>query len=280
LPKVQQETTKSKRVTDVLSRIGPIGFKEGDGLKVCLYGQSGSGKTTFWATWPKPILAIIVSGGSNPGELRSIDTPDYRKTIQSVTLREPGELSQLTDFLSGDSKFKTVVLDHASGLQDMTLREILGIEKLPEQKSWGMASREQYGQCALKMKEMLRTFLDLDSNVIVVAQERDFNSDTDSDILMPSVAAALSPSVVGWLNPACDYIVNTFKRERRVETSETVGGKTIKRMKKIDGEVDYCLRVGPDPVYTTKFRMPKGSTLPYVITDPTYDKMLKLIRGN
>jgi AAA domain len=272
--KQSNKATKSKTST-VLSRIRPIEFND-DGLKLNVYGMSGTGKTTFWGTFPKPILAIVCSGG---GELRSLDTPEYRKTIKQFVPEDTSELKEIVEYQEQTGGYATVVLDHASGLQDMVMKEILGLEKLPEQASWGMASQQQYGQCAMKVKEYLRAIISLKCNIVIVAQEREFNTDnTDNELLMPYVASALSPSIVGWLNPVCDYIVQTFKRNKVVTTKTKVAGKEIVTTKKTR-DVEYCLRVGPDATYTTKFRLPKGYDLPPAIVDPTYDKLIELIQG-
>jgi hypothetical protein len=244
-------------------------------IKMNVYGRSGTGKTTFWATFPGPVLALVCSGGSQPGELRSIDTPAYRKKINPVIVSNSRQIRTL---LEQASDYETVVLDHASGLQDLVLKEILGLDELPAQGSWGMAAREQWGQCALQVKELLRALLSLPQNVVVVAQEREFNTEVESDLLMPYVASALTPSIVGWLNPACDYIVQTFIR-RKTEIKEVkVGTKMVPTKQKVAG-VEYCLRVAPDDVFTTKFRLPKGHSLPLDIVDPDYDKVVALING-
>lgn len=278
MPTVVKQTNKlAKRKTgSVLDRISPIGFDDDQGIKMNLYGRSGTGKTTLWATFPGPILAIVCSGGKQPGELRSIDTPAYRKKIKSVALRQSSELSELIGYVA-DQSVPTVVLDHATGLQDLVLKEILGLDELPPQLSWGLATQQQYGQLAIKMKELLRSLLSLPGNVVIIAQEREFNTDGDGELLMPYVASALTPSVVGWLNPACDYIAQTFLRQKVEEREAKIAGKIVKTKQKTR-QVEYCLRVGPDSVFTTKFRLPKGSQLPEVIVDPDYDKILQLIQ--
>jgi len=277
MPKVtKQKPTSKKRSTSVVDRI--VGLDESDGfLKVNLYGRSGTGKTTLWSSFPKPILAILCSGGNKPGELKSIDTPSNRKSIKKVVLENSEEIKELADYQEDTGKFKTVVLDHASGLQDFVLREVLNLEDIPTQLSWGLATQQQYGQVAQQMKERLRTLLNLDTNVVIVAQEREFNTDTESDLLMPYVGSALTPSVVGWLNPACDYIFNTYIRNKDKTEDKKVGGKTIKKV--VGTTREYCLRVGPDATYTTKFRAPKGHKIPDIIVDADYQKIVKLIGG-
>lgn len=266
----------------MFERIKPIGFNDGDGIKMLLYGRSGTGKTTLWATFPGPVLAILASGGDKPGELRSVDTPEYRKKIKSVTLQETGELRQLVEYLkdAGSSEYRTVVLDHASGLQDMTLKEILGLSELPAQKTWGMASQQQYGQSTTMCKEYLRALLGLDCNVVIIAQERTFGDSEGSDVVNPTVGAGLTPSLTGWLNQAVDYIAQTFIRQKEEVKESTIGGKT-RETRVATNAVEYCLRVGPHAVFQTKFRVPRaGTKMPDVLVDATYDKVMKVIKGS
>jgi hypothetical protein len=263
--------------SSVLDRIRPIAFDDSDGIRMLVYGRSGTGKTTLWSTFPKPILAIIASGSLQPGELRSVDTPELRKAISTVTLQQSTELRELVDHLGSgvvEESFATVVLDHVTGLQDMVLKEVLGLDEIPIQKSWGLATQQQYGTCILRCKELLSALLSVQANVVLVAQEKDFNTDSEGDLIAPAVGAALTPSLCGWANSVCDYIVNTFLRQHE----EVKDGKTTQVRVKTR-KVEYCLRTGPHPVYCTKFRLPKGNPLPESIVDPDYDKIMTIIRG-
>lgn len=262
----------------VLAKIRKIEFDEDDGIKLSVYGRSGTGKTTLWSSFPKPILAVIFSGGLNSGELRSIPAAD-RDSVFSIEPESLEEVGALITELEANNPYATIVLDHATGLQDISLRKIIGVEKLPVQKGWGLATQQQWGQCALQCKEVLRSLLNFSCNVIIVAQERNFNDESNSDIIMPVVGSALSPSVAGWLNAAVDYIGNTFIREKMEQVETVIGGKKITTQKPT-GKVEYCLRTAPNSVYTTKFRVPKGQELPDVIIDPDYDKIMAVIRGD
>lgn len=273
MPSVVKQTMKPvvKRVKGqgVLSRIAPVSLSS-TGMKINVYGRSGTGKTVFACTFPKPLLLMGFEDGTRSVHNLGAEGVDF------VRVRDSSELVELTQHLAGGS-YKTGVLDTASALQDRILCEILGIEALPAQRSWGMASREQWGQCALQTKERLRALLDLTCHIVIVAQEREFNTETEGDLLMPFVASALTPSVTGWLNPACDYIVQTFIQRRMEEKTVKIGNKITKTLKAGKG-VDFCLRTAPDPVYTTKFRLPKGTPLPDIIIDPDFSKLDSLIR--
>lgn len=277
---VNSSSGNSKKPS-IIDRIKPIQFSDDEGIKILMYGESSSGKTSLWATFPKPILAIVCSGGSKPGELKSLDTPYYRQTIKQVTLEKSDELKELIPYMK-DSEYKTVVIDHVSGLQDIILREILGLELLPEQKFWGLASIPQYGQCTNISKDYLRDFLSLSQNIVCVAHQREFSTEGLSEVA-PTIGPGVAPTLAMWLNGAVDYNVQTFKRPKEIEKKtkiKTAKGKIIEKIQREKTDKpEYCLRTGPSTTYASKFRIPKESVhlLPEVIVDPDYDKILTVI---
>ena len=112
---VKKQKSKGER-----KRVAVDGWPSADdGIKINIYGRSGTGKTTLWATFPKPILCLVCSGGKRPGELKSIDTPENRKLI---TPKIVTRIDDIREELDGASEFATVVLDHASWLQDLALK--------------------------------------------------------------------------------------------------------------------------------------------------------------
>lgn len=280
MPAIKKQTrvTRRKKSGSVVDRISPISFDD-IGIKINLYGRSGTGKTTLWGTFPGKILAIVCSGSKQSAEeLRSLNTPAMRKKVDQVVLQSSMEIDELVDYAQ-DSKYKTVVLDHITDFQGLILQEILQLDKIPEQLSWGLATQQQYGQCTLQLKEHLRKLLNLTCNVVLIGQQREYGtSDDDSELAMPYVAASLTPSGVGWLNPACSYICQTFIRSKTIEKQIKIGDKT-QTTKVKTGDMEYCLRTGPHSVFTTKFRVPKGTKLPDAIVNPSYDKIMELING-
>lgn len=281
MPTVTKQSPNAPISKSVLDRIAPIGFSADDGIKILIYGKSATGKTTLCGTFPGPILFIICSGGDKPGELRSIDTLENRKRISQVVLEHTSEMREIVKYIKAEGKFKSVVLDHASGMQDLTLKEILGIEELPAQKTWGLATQAQWGQSTMMCKEMFRQLLSLPTNVAIIAQERTFGGSDDanlSDMIHPTVGAALTPSLTGWLGPACDYVVQTYLRAKTKKVVTEIAGEKIETIERDKG-IEYCVRTEAHEVFQTKFRVPRGTKIPDAIVDPTYDKILRLIRG-
>lgn len=270
-----------------MGRISPIGFNDTDGIKCLIYGESGSGKTTLAATFPAPILWVIASGGVNSGELRSVDTPENRSRISSVVLNDSQELIEITQAVPSLG-INTLVMDHVTGLESLILREVLGLEEIPAQRSWGLASQQQYGEVAEKMKEHARRLLNQTCNIVLIGQQRPFNGkggeeSNAEDGIKPTIAAAVMPSVGRWLFPACDYMVQCFKRPKMKEVrSQIKVGKTVRTQISYvkDKGIEYCVRTEPHEVYQTKFRVPlQGRQLPDAIVNPTYDDLMRIIRG-
>ena len=249
-------------------------------ISLSLYGSSGTGKTTLWSSFPGPILVILCSGGKIPGELKSVAVADRAKIKKVYTIEEPQDILEIADMQQNTGTYATTIMDHSTDLQGMVLAQILGLKKAPPQLSWGLATREQWGQVSLQTREYLERILDLNNcNRVIVSQQREDEPSSDSDIALPTIGPALTPRTAGWLNPACDYICQTFL-QGKTEVRKTVmkNGKTSETTIKVKG-VNYCLRTGPNDLYTTKFRVPKGTYLPDYIVDPSYDKILALIKG-
>lgn len=263
----------------VLDRIGDI---EADApMRMLVYGDTGKGKTTFWGTFPGRTLAVLCSGGRNPGELKSLNTPEHRKRIKQVALRSSDEMREIVEHVRESGEFDNIVLDHASGFQDLVLKELLGLDEIPVQKSFGLASQQTYAQVAQMCKEYWRAMMNLPVRVVFVAHQRTFggrDEGSDPDLVAPTVGAGLTPSLCGWLNGACDYIVQCYVRPRMEKRTTSMAGKSVETTVRGKG-VEYCLRTGPHDVYYTKFRLPKGTPLPECVVDPTYEKVLALSEG-
>lgn len=269
---VQNSKAKLKKTSSAfLQGIQDISMPEG-GLKFLIYGRSGTGKTSLACTFAKPLLLIRAEEGT-----RSVHNVAGVKTTPRLT--HPDELGEVLEMLRAKHEFQTVVLDTAGSYQDVILREVIGRD-IPVQMVFGEVTRDQWGQCALQMKERMKAFYDLADlgyDLVLLAHEREDDTEQTSDLLLPTVGAGVMPSVKAFINKEADYICQTCIREQAVEKRVKLkSGKTIK--KTVD-EIQFLLRTAPHAVYDTKFRLPRGTPVPKFIIDPNYDKIINLIAG-
>lgn len=224
-------------------------------LSALIYGRSGTGKTTLAGSFPKPCLVVDI------GE-KGTDSICQFEGVDVITVSAWTELEELYWFLRESDKYKSVVLDQVSSLQDFCMVHCMNEEgkDVMSQRLWGSVSG--------LMKTWLLNYRDLTDrgiNVAFIAHDRtskDGGGD-DDDAIDPQVGPRLMPSVAGTLNGAVKVIGNTFVREVFLED------KTRK--------VEYCLRIGPNAIYTTKIRNPLGTDIPDYIVDPTYDMIMQLM---
>lgn len=228
-------------------------------LTALIYGRSGTGKTTFTASFPKPALLIDIRE-------KGTDSISNVEGIDVVSVDNWADLEEVYWYLNSEgSKYKSVILDQISSMQDLAMEHAMAEEgrDVMSQRLWGVVSG--------LMKTWLLNYRDLQDkgiNVAFIAHDRTSKGDGDDedDALDPQVGARLMPSVAGTLNGAVKVIGYTFVREVYLEDSEEKARK-----------VEYCMRLAPHPYYTTKMRNPLGTSIPEYIVDPTYQRIVDLM---
>lgn len=243
-------------------------------LSMCVYGRSGSGKTTFAASAPGPILYIDVrdEGTASISDVEDLDV---------LEVEEFADIEEAYWWIrKHPKKYKTVILDTVSQLQSMIVQQVAGNNKKGKKAGdWGSMTKKDWGDVAAVMKEWLGNYRDLTSlgiNVIFIAQDRTFNlsdeEEANDTLLAPEIGPALSPAVAKSLNASVSVLANTFVREQ--EKTKEVNGKKVKSKM-----IQYCLGVGPSPLYTRKLRKPKSVAVPDAIVDPSWDDVIDLMKG-
>lgn len=283
MPTVTKTTMKtSKPSGGILSRITPVASIEKK-MKLLVYGRSKTGKTRLFSTFPKKALLIGTEDGTN--SIADSSGVDFVKVNTSE------EFGELVSYLRSEGRYSSACLDTGGGLQDIIVKEVLDLDEVPVQRSYGMGSgkfkdgRQMWGVVGMQFKEHVNRFLKLAEDgvihVVIIAHERNFNDEGGGHELMtPTVGAALTPSVTGWLNGACDYICQAYIREETVTAKIKIPGKGEVDQTKKTGKAEYCLRIGSHPIYITGFRVPrKIGELPDCIVDPDYDKIQRIIKG-
>jgi len=297
VPKVTRQRPNDQRSNgrerSVLDDAIPVGDLEDDWIKIVIYGQNRVGKTTLACQFPKPLLLVAMEPSKSGGALSVRRVAGVKYLRISSTLRAAklvqelaeGALCDLPDY--EDQPYQTVVVDSVTSYQDIVLKELMGLDTLPEQLDWGIVTRDQYRERSEKTKECLRPWVDLPMNTVFTAKERDHNPpDREKPKILRGsgfesfFAADLGGATVGWLHDACDYIgrlyidketkkVKRFSKIKKKEVWEEIEtGKTVRR-----------LRTMLHPNFAAGFRSANPEAVPEFITEPTWEKIKAVIDG-
>jgi AAA domain len=257
---IKKTKTNSTEFDDLKARIVPIAERPLY-LAALFYGRSGTGKTALASTFPKPALVLDIRE-------KGTDTIAKVPGIDVLEVSEWEDIEKSYWYLKSKThKYKTVILDQISQMQDVALLHVL---EENGKKEGDLLSKKDWGQISGMMKTWLfnyRDLIDTALHVVFIAQDRaTTNDDNIEDQIDPSIGARLMPSLAAAVNGAVSVIGNTFIREEYL-------GKDKER------HVKYCLRIGPHAYYATKIRRPVDFVAPEFIVNPTFDKIIKIIRG-
>lgn len=298
MPRINREKPNGKAVAQEVSGWQSAAELEDDWIKIVIYGTNRVGKTWLACDFPKP-LALVACEPNKTGGARTVKAKPG-VFVRVCTSRE--QVLRTADDLSKDSTFKTVVLDSGTSLQDLVLKEILGLETLPEQLNFGSISGDAYRQRAELTKETIRPFLNLDKHVVITVKEKDHNPPKEERIsektgkIQPDmrprylrgmqqesfIAPDLGGGTTGWLLDACDYICRLYwdkEVERKLISMLTIDGKKVPNYQVVEtGRFVRALRTLYHPNYAAGFRS-EHPNVPECIEDPSYEKILRVIRG-
>ena len=263
--KTKTPIKNNESIEDRIMAVADVSTK----LNMLLYGRSGTGKTTIIGSAPKPLLILdIRERGTN-----SIRT---REDTFVLPINNWKDLEEAYWYLvSGKRKFASLAMDTVTQLQDYALAEVRG-------STDGLVSRKSWGEASALLKTWIMLFRDLPMNVIFTAQDRktkgqeDEEDGDDDNSIMPEIGPYVMPSVAKILNAAVDVIGMTYVRETtKIIKPLKKGGKPTEKK-----TTEYCLRVGPHPIFLTKFRTPveegQVSNIPSVLVSPTFAELLEL----
>ncbi len=265
--KILRRPTKQvaeKITSSILDKIQPVTELKTNTVMM-VYGRSGTGKTHFGSTFPKPILFIDTNE-------RGTETIALEEDIDVVRVTEWSEIDELYWALLNKETavaYKSIVIDQVSNLQDIGMAEVLRKSRKGRDETF---TQRNWGQLSGMLKQFISDFRDLSDhyNLLLIAHERiNEAGDDEEESIEPSIGARVMPSVSSFLDGAVDAIGSTFIKERW----ETEGKEEVRH-------VDYCMRIGPHAYYSTKIRRPvSAGPIPELLINPTYQKVKDLTSG-
>jgi hypothetical protein len=268
---VAKATIVAKPRRGIEGKIQDVAEIEGH-LTMAVYGRSGAGKTTFACSFPDALLIDVNDRGTK--SVRDV------KGLKVLRVEDWDDLEDIYWYLeSGKHTFKSVIIDTVTMMQEFAIQKVASQKKKKKDDetagNFGTMTRQEWGEVSSMMKTWIMHFRELEMNVVFLAQERIFNADEESEDqqLAPEVGPRLMPSVGSTLNAAVDILGNAFVREN-IKRKKEKNGKTTETR-----STQYCMRVGPHALYTTKVRNPKSSVVPRFLIDATYDDIIELVNG-
>lgn len=253
---------KELEVESIASRIKPVAEIVSP-ESYLFYGRSGTGKTTLACSFPTPLLLLDIND-------RGTDSVTDVKGVEVLQCRTWEDLEEAYWFLEGGTKYKTVVLDTITQMQNFGITkakiDIKGNLEAP-------MTRPMWGELSGMMKNLLLMYRELPSILIMTAQDRteaveEGETDLYMDELDPAVGPAVMPSIANVVNPAVKVLGQCYIKEVRVQKE----GKMVRR-------IGWRLRLGPHPYYITKIRSIKSIKIPGNIKNPTYEKIKNVLKG-
>lgn len=226
------------------------------GKLVVVYGRSGSGKTWFGGTFPKPLLYLKI-GDDGGNTIKNVDNI-FVKEVETI-----GELKLALKECLSDKKFKTVFVDTFSLLVNEWKNEnIISKNKKMTQQAWGdlLSDTEECIRMAHK--------LSLKKWVVLSCHEATDSIDGMEDELLPDVRASVSKGARTYLEGMANYGIHTIKIQKEVENPKT--GETELKVK-------FAAELGPNPYYWTKLQVDPKIKVPKRLINPTFDKLMQVV---
>ena len=134
------------------------------GVKILVYGQAGSGKTSLIPTLPKPIVL------SAEGGLLSIQDAN----LPYIQINSMDDLNEAYDYLLNNEEFKSVAIDSISEIAEVVLNHEKKINKDP---------RAAYGSMQEQMADIIRSFRDLPFKHVYMSAKLEKSTDEMGRIL-------------------------------------------------------------------------------------------------
>lgn len=179
-----------------------------NGIKLVLYGASGSGKTVMSAGAPNP---IFISAEKGMLSLADQDIP----YIEVNTLKSMGEAYK---YVVG-SEYDTIVIDSLSEVTQVCLDQFKK-SMIAESSSGKIDARQAYGKIAESIGNLIRNFRDIDGkNVIFIAKERRMENEDGSVTFEAYLPGQVLPFDLPYLVDEVFCLLIDRKGNRTIQTA-------------------------------------------------------------
>ena len=240
----------------IISNAQPISELTQNNLWV-IYGKSASGKTALLATFPKPLLYLQI-GDDGSNTISNVDG------IDAIRVANLADLKEIMQELKKDKKYKTVAADTFS----MVVNEWMDENAVKKNKR---VTQQMWGDLKTDTEEMIRAWKKLAETKVVVLtchEATDAFEGMEGEIA-PDVRPSVSKGARTYLEGMANFGIHTTVIEKEQDNKD---GST---------EVVYkhAIHLATNPYYWVKTQKPKEIKLPKLVINPTFDKIMKLMKG-
>lgn len=150
-------------------------------LNVMLYGDYGTGKTTFATTFPKPILFFDID--KRYVTYAGMEGVEY-ETYVDVGKRASAYRTLMKDLMNyqTDSKYATVVLDSTTTLMDIITNDILGISGTGRGATEGL-SLPQWGTMVDRFKRIFAIMKGYNCHTVIISHGQLVQDELSGEIM-------------------------------------------------------------------------------------------------
>ena len=220
------------------------------------WGKSGTGKTKFVASLPKPLLYIRVGDdGSN-----TIANVDGIKAIHAETLEQ---LKEIGKELQKDKKFTSAAVDTFSMITNVWIdQNITQKKKKMTQQAWG--------DLKVETEELIKIFHEVAATHIVALTCHESNDSIEGmeDEIIPDFRPNTTKGARTYLEGMANYGIHMAKMKKTV-IKDGVEKEVVR----------YVGHLGANSYYWTKLQIDPDIKVPDAVVNPTYDKIMKIING-
>ena len=223
-----------------------------------VYGKSGAGKTHFLSTFPKPILYLqFGDDGSNTiGDTEGIDALRITSLQQ---LKEIAQEARVNDY------YKTIACDTFS----LVVQEWLDANAVKKNKR---VTQQMWGDLKTDTEELIKEFKTLANNHIVALTCHEVTDAIEGmeEEITPDVRPSVSKGARTYLESMANFGVHMTVLSKEKDNGDGTT-KTI---------TAHAAHVAPNTYYWTKLQKPADIKVPQVVINPTYEKIMKILKGD